>query len=258
METVFEAHGLVVDVKRSEGTLRVLDGVTFAMSAGEVTDLIGPSGSGKSTLLLAMARLRPRAAGELTLLGRPTPQMDGVAWRQGMVYVPQKATLFPGTVQDNLLAPWKMACRSDATPPAHDRMRADLDAMGLFDVELDRDMARLSGGQTARIALLRALELEAPLTLLDEVDAALDDESARLVGAVVSASAARGQAFLRVRHRAPDGFATRRLRLEGGRLEEVPLEEVPLEDVSLEEETGVDADGPSAPACGDMDDKGRL
>ena len=225
MGTVFEARDLVVDVERSEGLLRVLDGVSFSLRAGEVTDLVGPSGSGKSTMLLSMARLRPRTSGELTLLGKAASQVTGATWRQGVVYVPQKATLFPGTVEDNLGAPWKLACRRGATAPTSERMRADLDAIGLADVELDRDMSRLSGGQAARVALLRALELEAPLTLLDEVDAALDDDSARLVGSVVSQAAGRGRAFLRVRHRAPDGFATRRLRLAGGSLAEVAVDE---------------------------------
>ena len=223
MASLFEAHDLVVDVERSEGSLRVLDGVSFSMETGEVTDLVGPSGSGKSTLLLAMARLRPVTSGELVLLDRPTSQVDGVEWRQQIVYVPQKATLFPGTVEDNLLAPWKLSCRREKTPPTRERMRHDLDRIGLDDVELERDMARLSGGQAARIALLRALLLEAPLTLLDEVDAALDDASAGLVGALVSAEAREGRSFLRVRHRAPDGFATRRLRLAEGSLVEVSV-----------------------------------
>ena len=223
MASLFEAHDLVVDVERSEGSLRVLDGVSFSMETGEVTDLVGPSGSGKSTLLLAMARLRPVTSGELMLLDRPTSQVDGVEWRQQIVYVPQKATLFPGTVEDNLLAPWKLSCRREKTPPTRERMRRDLDRIGLDDVELERDMARLSGGQAARIALLRALLLEAPLTLLDEVDAALDDASAGMVGALVSAEAHEGRSFLRVRHRAPDGLATRRLRLAEGSLVEVPI-----------------------------------
>ena len=223
MASLFEAHDLVVDVERSEGSLRVLDGVSFSMETGEVTDLVGPSGSGKSTLLLAMARLRPVTSGELMLLDRPTSQVDGVEWRQQIVYVPQKATLFPGTVEDNLLAPWKLSCRREKTPPTRERMRHDLDRIGLDDVELERDMARLSGGQAARIALLRALLLEAPLTLLDEVDAALDDASANMVGALVSAEAREGRSFLRVRHRAPDGFATRRLRLAEGSLVEVSV-----------------------------------
>lgn len=230
MGQVFEARGVIVDVERTDGTSRVLDGVSFGIVAGEVVDLVGPSGSGKSTLLLAMARLRPVVSGELVLLGRLASQVEGLVWRQDVVYVPQKATLFPGTVEDNLLAPWRLACRRDAKAPTGERMRHDLDGIGLSDIELDRDMARLSGGQAARVALLRALELEAPLTLLDEVDAALDDESAGLVGSVVSAAAGEGRAFLRVRHRAPDGFATRRLRLADGALAEVSLEEDATED----------------------------
>ncbi|MCC6102662.1 MAG: ATP-binding cassette domain-containing protein [Olegusella sp.] len=218
VEPVLSVRDLVIDIVHEGRILRIIDAISFDIYSGEVIDLVGPSGCGKSTLLLTVARLRPKTSGHMSICGRDEQEMDGRSWRQSVVYVPQKATLIGGSVSDNLLIPWKFSCRKKVPAPKDDILRAGLDALGLRDVELDRDAKRLSGGQAARIALLRALVLKPPLLLLDEVDAALDDESAALVGAYVRSCAEAGQAFVRVRHRPPDGFATRRVYLAEGHI----------------------------------------
>jgi putative ABC transport system ATP-binding protein len=228
---VLSVQNLTVEVTHSGHTLRLANAVSFEVYPGEVIDLIGPSGSGKSTLLLAIARLRPKISGDLVLCGQLLEKMPAITWRQHVIYVPQKATLTSGSVLENLLLPWRLGCRKMEQAPEQAAFRKSLDAIGLCDVELDRPAERLSGGQAARVALLRALSLNAPLYLLDEVDAALDDASASLIGAFIAQRAQEGQAFMRVRHRAPDGFATRRLRLESGQI----FEETTELDTSLEE-----------------------
>ena len=71
------------------------------------------------------------------------------------------------------------------------------------------DASQLSGGQQARVALLRAFVTHPKVLLLDEVDAGLDDESANAVGLLCRSVAQKeGSAVLRIRHRPPDGFAT--------------------------------------------------
>ena len=83
---------------------------------------------------------------------------------------------------------------------------------------LDRDAARLSVGQAARVAFLRVLLAEPRVLLLDEPDAALDDAAAASLADALRGFLAGGGAIARVRHHVSDGLATRRLRLEGGRL----------------------------------------
>ena len=99
------------------------------------------------------------------------------------------------------------------------------------DVSLDRQAARLSVGQEARLAFARVWLTSPCVFLLDEADAALDPESTASMTEAVRRFVENGgpdaaggpTAVLRVRHRETDGLASRRLRLAGGALEEVPL-----------------------------------
>ncbi len=215
---LFEACDLsVAYVGGGDGAPVRLAGVSFGLEAGAVYDLTGPSGAGKSMLLRACARMMPLAAGRLLLDGTEGDALTCQEWRRRVCLVPQRASLVPGTVRDNLLVPWALKVNRGRPAPSDAQLAQLMDA-ALLDVPLDRDAARLSGGQAARVALLRAFATRPPVLLLDEVDAALDDESARAVGALTASVAAEGATCLRIRHRPPDGFARGIFRLEGGRL----------------------------------------
>ena len=87
-----------------------------------------------------------------------------------------------------------------------------------WKLELGRNAAQLSGGQAARVALLRAFATRPRVLLLDEVDAALDDESARAVGRLTKSLVDDRMACLRIRHRAADGVACGTFSLRDGAL----------------------------------------
>ena len=198
--------------------LRVLDGVSFELHAGDIAELRGPSGAGKTTLLLALARLLPGAGGELALAGESASGIEPAEWRTKVALLPQRTALTCGTVEGNLLLPFGLKARTGATPPSGDELRAALDEVGLVDVALDRDTARLSVGQAARVALLRVLLTAPRVLLLDEPDASLDDASAAAVGMMTARFAAEGGAVLRVSHLRADAAANVRMHLEGGHL----------------------------------------
>lgn len=215
-----EARSLTVSRHGDHGPLRVLDGIDLTVPAGTLTDVVGPSGAGKTTLMLALARLLPGVEGALLLDGQPAAAIDPRAWRVRVAYLPQRSALLPGTVGFNLTLPWRLKVRAGAGPPSDEALRAALDRVHLTDVALDRDVARLSEGQSARIALLRTVLTRPRVLLLDEPDAALDEESAEQVGLLTREFVDSGAAVVRVRHHRADGLADRRLRLSGGTLEE--------------------------------------
>jgi polar amino acid transport system ATP-binding protein len=161
----------------------VLDGIDLSIDRGAVISLIGASGSGKSTLLRCTNLLEPIDDGEIvfdgTDISEPGLPPDPVRRRIGMVF--QSFNLFPHmTVLDNVtLAPRKVLGRS--TSEARDQAMAMLARFGL--AEKARDYPdRCSGGQQQRVAIVRALQMDPEVMLLDEITSALDPE---LVGEVL-------------------------------------------------------------------------
>jgi putative ABC transport system ATP-binding protein len=217
---VLEARSLTVSRHGDDGPLRVLEGVDLSLASGTLTDVVGPSGAGKTTLLLALARLLPGVEGTLSLNGEPSSAIDPREWRVRVAYLPQRSALLPGTVEWNLTLPWRLKARAGVEPPDTATLRAALDRVHLTDVALDRDVTRLSEGQTARVALLRTVLTGPDVLLLDEPDAALDEESAEQVALLNREFVDGGGAVVRVRHQRSDGYADRRLRLSGGSLRE--------------------------------------
>ncbi|PJM76836.1 ABC transporter ATP-binding protein [Bifidobacterium felsineum] len=100
------------------------------------------------------------------------------------------------------------------------KIRMTLDAMGCEDIDLARPPHDLSGGQAARVSLARTLLTEPKVLLADEVDAGLDDENAEKVADIMATAAAQGMAIIRIRHRPPDGRASRIMTLANGILSE--------------------------------------
>jgi putative thiamine transport system ATP-binding protein len=172
-----------------EGLAVALDGRSlFALDAvvapGQAVTVMGRSGAGKSTLLAAITgALDPafRMRGRVRLDGRDVTALPPEARRIGVLL--QEELLFPHlSVGGNLAFGLPAALRGRAARRA--RVEAALARVGL-DGFADRDPATLSGGQKARVALMRMLLSEPRALLLDEafsrLDAALRDQIRRLV-----------------------------------------------------------------------------
>ena len=170
----------VVIVRRGE-TAPLIDGLSASIGPGEILTVMGASGTGKSTLLALIAGFIDRhafqVAGRVVLDGRPLDHLPAEARHLGLLF--QDAVLFPHlSVGGNL----RFGLPRTAYPTR--RARVEAAAQALADAGLDsfehRDPATLSGGQQARVALLRTLLANPQALLLDEpfgkLDRALRDE----------------------------------------------------------------------------------
>ena len=143
-----------------------IDKLSLSISNGEKIAITGKSGSGKSTLLSLLLGFISPSEGKLS-----TPSRHQIAW------VPQKAKLFYGSIAENVAM--------SQTLSDNDIKRALRAAQADFILALPHGIhthveeggRNFSGGQTQRIALARALAKRAPILLLDEPTAHLDDES---------------------------------------------------------------------------------
>jgi NitT/TauT family transport system ATP-binding protein len=155
----------------ASGPLIALDGVDLDVAPGEFVSLLGPSGCGKSTLLRLVGGLLDPSGGRVQV-GDEEPASARKAKHFGLV--PQTPALLPWkTVLDNVTLLHRVNRAANAGRPQPDGL-ALLESVGLgrFARSLPRE---LSGGMQQRVALVRAFALGAPILLMDEPFAALDE-----------------------------------------------------------------------------------
>lgn len=160
--------------------VRVLDGVSLTLEAGQTLAITGESGSGKSTLLHIASGLEPADAGAVLLEDRDLTQMDDAARaavrRTDISLVFQQFNLIPSlTVRDNISFQARLSGRIDAG-----HIDDLTDALGLGEY-LGRFPEALSGGQQQRVAIARAMAIKPKLLLADEPTGNLDEATAETV-----------------------------------------------------------------------------
>ncbi|QEY31271.1 ATP-binding cassette domain-containing protein [Synechococcus sp. RSCCF101] len=148
-------------------------GLNLDLRAGERVGLIGPSGSGKTLLLRQVARLERLQSGTLQLAQRSPEQWGLQEWRSRVSYVPQQPVALGGTVADDLRQPFRYAVHRHRGWPQR-RLEQWLRHLGRPESFLERRTEHLSGGERQLLGLLRALQLDPAVLLLDEPSASLD------------------------------------------------------------------------------------
>jgi ATP-binding cassette subfamily B protein len=180
----------------------VLNGISFAVRAGERVAIVGPSGAGKSTVFHLLLRFYDPAAGAVTYDGVRTDAADPHALRSRIALVPQDVAIFAASIADNI-----RFGRPDASD-AEVARAAELAAASEFISQLPQQFdtmigergVTLSGGQRQRLAIARAILRAAPLLLLDEATSSLDAESETLVQAALERLMA-GRTTIVIAHR---------------------------------------------------------
>jgi subfamily B ATP-binding cassette protein MsbA len=195
-----------------DGAHAVLRDIALDVPAGEVLALVGPSGSGKTTLVGLIPRLWDVTRGTIRVDGTDIRGVTTSSLRAQIGLVPQEATLFGGTIRENI-----RYGRLDATADeleaaaraanAHDFITALEHG---YDTPVGDRGQRLSGGQRQRIAIARAILKDPPILLLDEATSALDNESERLVQEALD-RLMQGRTTLIVAHRLSTIRAARRI-----------------------------------------------
>lgn len=204
-----------IEIPRGDFLLRI---DALALEAGRIYLLEGANGAGKSTLLHLLALLLPPPAGTLRFAGEVVnaePQRQRL--RRQITLVEQHPYLFDASVQQNLA--FGLRLRGVGGELQQRRIRQALESVGLAGFEGRRAQA-LSGGESRRVALARALVLRPQLLLLDEPTAGLDRESLPVFESCLSALPEQGTTVVIASH---DGHQSRRLAgetlaLERGRL----------------------------------------
>ncbi len=180
----------------------VLADFTLAVEPGQTVALVGPSGAGKSTVFQLLQRFYDIDSGRLEVDGVDVRALSLDDLRRHVAVVPQEATIFSGSVLDNIRYGRPDASEVEALAAAR-AARVEEFAVRLpegYGTEVGERGVRLSGGQRQRMAIARAILKDAPLLLLDEATSALDAESERAVQSALEI-AMRGRTTIVIAHR---------------------------------------------------------
>ena len=190
----------VVDLAKSFGTVRAVDGISFVVPRGTVTGLLGGNGAGKTTTIGMLMGLILPDGGSIRILGRDMPGeraalLERMNFESPYVDMPHRLT-----VRQNLMVFGRLYRVADLKGRIAELV-ADFD---LADF-VDRKAGRLSAGQKTRVALAKALLNRPEVLLLDEPTASLDPDTADWVrGRLEQYRAATGATILLASHNMPE------------------------------------------------------
>ncbi|MFC3127678.1 peptidase domain-containing ABC transporter [Pseudoroseomonas globiformis] len=202
----------------------VLAGASFDVKPGEVVAVIGAEGAGKSSLLQLVAGLYRPQGGVVRIDGHDVRAFDPAVLRRSIGWVPQSPELLYGTIAQNLRL--AHATASDAELQAAAAEAGVLEAIEAlprgFDTRVgDNRSGRLPRSILLRIALAGALLRDAPILLLDEPVAGLDDACSTAITDVIAHRRGRCTILMATHRPSHMRLADRVLRLRDGQVEEV-------------------------------------
>ncbi len=172
-----------VSFSYSKDAKKALDGVSFRIKPGTITALVGNSGGGKSTIANLLARFWDVDEGRITVGNTDIREFDYQDWMDQISMVFQDTTLFQMSILDNVKFYRPDASREEVENALH-MARCDdiIEKMHHgIDTVIGSSGTYLSGGESQRIALARAILKDSPVVILDEATAFADAENEHLI-----------------------------------------------------------------------------
>jgi ABC-type sugar transport system ATPase subunit len=216
----------VTDVTKTYPGVTALSGVTFDLRAGEVHSLVGENGAGKSTFIRILSGDTTPDHGSMQVAGSPVAfASPSEARRHGIVTIFQELTIVPWlSVAENIM----LGSEPTIGPgrQLYSRRRANAKATEILDrlaagsgIDPRAPAYRLSTAQKQLVEIARALQIEAPVIVMDEPTAALSAKEAQVLLGIIRQLRDDGQSVLFVSHRLDEvlDIADRVSVLRGGR-----------------------------------------
>jgi ABC-2 type transport system ATP-binding protein len=182
----------VEGLRKSYGTTRAVDGVSFAVGEGEIFGIVGPNGAGKTTTIECLEGLRTRDEGDVRVLGLD-PQSEGGALRELMGAQLQQSAVPARLRVGEALALFASFYAHPLAPGAL------LEELGLAD-RVRVACGDLSGGQRQRLAIALALVGDPDLVFFDELTSGLDPQARHATWALVRSVRDRGRTIVLTTH----------------------------------------------------------
>lgn len=177
--------------------------LSFKIEPGQALAVIGPSGAGKSSLAKALTGVWPPLAGKIRFDGAALDQYDPDILGRLVGYLPQRISLFDGTIAENIA---RLDGQADSAKIVSAARKADAHEMIVrlpqgYDTWVSAAGGRLSGGQMQRIALARALYGDPELLILDEPNSNLDNTGSMALNSAIRTMKTDGKSVLIMAHR---------------------------------------------------------
>ncbi len=190
----------VVPPGETQAALKI---VTFRLEPGQALGIIGPSGAGKSTLARALIGVWKPAGGKIRLDGATLDQYDPDILGSYIGYLPQRVSLFDGTIAENI---GRLQAGADSAKIVDAAKKAAAHEMILklpdgYDTRVAAISGRLSGGQIQRIGLARALFGGPLMLVLDEPNSNLDNDGSQALNQAIRGMKEAGGIVLIMAHR---------------------------------------------------------
>jgi ABC-type lipoprotein export system ATPase subunit len=218
------AEGLSKHFRSAGETIKAVDEVSFAFTAGQFVAVLGPSGCGKSTLLYLLGGLDRPSAGELMIDGvnvkRLSARQEHRFRRQKLGFVFQSFHLIASlTALENVMLPIELMGGTSGAA-MHERARVLLRQVGINDDRHNHKPGKLSGGQQQRVAIARALANDPRVILADEPTGNLDSRTGKPIIQLLKQLAEQGRTVIVVTHdRSITEVADVRMEMVDGRIE---------------------------------------